>query len=103
MVRELKKKSGGRKERNKEENARTKVRNRERFLMNLSNAHTSRGIIIIYCCILRERERGGERGRWDHIPRRSSSAAPLPPAPFWYRRFLSGGFSAVGRTEDTIT
>lgn len=92
MVRELKKKSGGRKERNKEENARTKVRNRERFLMNLSNAHTSRGIIIIYCCILRERERGGERGRWDHIPRRSSSAAPLPPCPvlvppFSQRRF----------------
>lgn len=71
----------GRKERNKEENARTKVRNRERFL-TFRNAYTIREIIIIYCCVLYE-------GTEDHFPLSLLLSSPLSPVPFWYRRFLA--------------
>lgn len=79
----------GRKERNKEENARTKVRNRERFLTFRTRIRVARLLLFIVAFY---------EGTRDYFPGRSSSAAPLSPAPFF-----SGGFSAVGRTEDTIT
>jgi len=85
----------GRKERNKEENARTKVRNRERFL-TFRNAYTIREIIIIYCCVLYEETEGSLSPV--AFPQQSPS-----PCPVLIPSFLSGGFSAIGRTEDTIT
>lgn len=70
----------------KEENVRTKARDRERFLTFETCIHVSRD----YHLLLRFTGRRGFS-----TPRCSrSTSVPL---------ILSGGFSAIGRTEDTIT
>lgn len=80
-------------ERNKEENARTKVRNRERFLTFRTRIRVARLLLFIVAF----HERTGES------PSPQSLVLSSPPPPVSVPPFLRGGFSAVGRTEDTIT